>query len=59
MLKQTWFPDQSISWLKVSEKLQIVSYTKHDKFGMDPDAITWEKYLLSFYWVAATITSNG
>lgn len=60
MVAQVWYPEQAISWYKVDESLSAVAFTKHDhKFGMGPNANVYERYLISFYWVAATITSNG
>ena len=57
---QSWFPNSAISWYSVSKELESISYTNHDnRFGMGPNANVYERYLLSFYWVAATITSNG
>jgi len=57
---QYWFPGKGISWYSVEENLTVVSFTDHeDKFGMAPGSPVVDKYLLSFYWVAATLTSNG
>ena len=50
---------QAISWYHVDEKLKDLSYTNHDKFGMEDNASVWEQYSISFYWVATTFTSNG
>ena len=56
---QFWYPDHAISWYAVSKDMAPLSYTNHDKFSMEPGATVWERYLASFYWVAATMTSNG
>ena len=56
---QFWFPGDGVSWYKVARSFANISFTDHDKFGMQPGATVWEQYLLSFYWVAATLTCNG
>ena len=56
---QYWFPDEGVSWYMVESSLVNISFTDHDKFGMQEDATVWARYLLSFYWVAATLTCNG
>jgi hypothetical protein len=57
---QSWYPDKAISWIAVDESLKWISYTNHEhKFGMGVNANVYEQYLISFYWVATTVTSNG
>ena len=59
-LVQDWFPDAAISWYYVSDDLKGVSYTQHGRqYGISETATAAERYLMSFYWVAATITSDG
>ena len=48
-----------MSWFSVEDSLRNISFTDHDKFGMQEGATVWARYLLSFYWVAATLTCNG
>ena len=48
-----------MSWYTVEIALINVSFTDHNKFGMQEGATVWEQYLLSFYWIAATLTCNG
>ena len=59
LVGQRWYPDHAISWYEVSDEFLSMSYTEHDKFGMNAGATVWEQYLASFYWVAATITLSG
>ena len=56
---QYWFPGKGVSWYAVEEDLEDASYVNHNKFGMVAGSTVWDQYLLSFYWVAATITTNG
>jgi hypothetical protein len=56
---QDWFPGRGVSWYTVEESLKNISFTDHHKFGMQEGSSVWEQYLLSFYWVAATLTCNG
>ena len=57
---QYWFPNEAISWYHVDESLESISYTNHhNKMGLEPNATVYEKYMISFYWVSATITANG
>jgi hypothetical protein len=54
-----WFPAAAISWNSVSEDLKALSYTNHEhKYGMGAADSVFDKYLVSFYWVVITITSN-
>jgi len=59
VMKQKWFPEMGVSWYKAEDSMMNISFTHHDKFGMQPGASVWQQYLLSFYWVAATLTCNG
>jgi hypothetical protein len=57
---QGWFPNAAVSWYYVSDDLKGISYTQHGRqYGVSETATAAERYLISFYWVAATITSNG
>ena len=56
---QYWYPQDAVSWYRVSTPFSNMSFTDHDKFGMEGGSAVWEQYLLSFYWVAATLTCNG
>jgi hypothetical protein len=59
-LFQSWFPDKAFSWYAVDPDLKAESFIHHEhKFGMAKNSNFYQKYLMSFYWVAATITSNG
>ena len=58
-VSQSWFPQDAVSWYSTSTTMANLSFTDHDKFGMETDASVWKQYLLSFYWVAATLTCNG
>ena len=58
--RQYWYPNAAISWYYVEPSLESISYTNHNtKMGLEPDATVYEKYMISFYWVSATITANG
>ena len=56
---QFWFPRDGVTWYTVDNSLRNISFTDHDKIGMQEGSSIWAKYLLSIYWVAATLTSNG
>ena len=57
---QYWYPNSAISWYYVSPALESISYTDHtNKNGLQPGASVLERYVISFYWVAATFTANG
>ena len=57
---QYWYPNSAISWYYVSPALESISYTDHtNKNGLQSGASVLERYVISFYWVAATFTANG
>ncbi len=57
---QYWFPGRGVSWYTVEADLINISFIDHaHKIGMKGGSTVWEKYLVSFYWVAATFTCNG
>ena len=52
-----WFPDRNVTWYLVDEELEDETF-EHDLWGMDPGSTVWEKYLISFYWVASIMSAN-
>jgi len=57
---QNWFPSAAISWYHVSDDLKERSFTKHHhKFGLQEGDTVFHKYLISFFWVATTLTVDG
>ena len=57
---QYWNPAEGISWCTISSDLSAYAEIDYDNiFGMGPDAEVWQQYLISFYWVATTLTVNG
>ena len=60
MILQFWYPTEGISWYTVAPDLASSAEIDYENiFGMGPNAQVWEQYLLSFYWVATTLTVNG
>jgi len=49
----------SVSWLFADADFEHMTYDRHEHFAMKPFSSTAQRYLLSIYWVAATITVNG
>ena len=59
-VSQYWYPAEGISWCTIAFELQYSAEIDYENiFGMGPDSEVWEQYLLSFYWVATTLTVNG
>ena len=56
---QYWYPEDGISWYTIDPGLVSRAEYCYDNFGMGPNAQVWEQYLISFYWVATTLTVNG
>jgi len=59
---QYWFPDAAISWYYIAQDTVFAAYhatTNSVDEALEHDSSVWTKYVLSFYWVSATITSNG
>jgi len=49
----------SVSWLFVDTNFEDMTYDRQAHFAMRPTSSTAQRYLLSIYWVAATLTVNG
>jgi len=49
----------SVSWLFVDTEFEDMTYDRDEHFAMRPTSSTAQRYLLSIYWVAATLTVNG
>jgi len=49
----------SVSWLFVDTNFEDMTYDRQEHFAMRPTSSTAQRYLLSIYWVAATLTVNG
>jgi len=49
----------SVSWLFVDTNFQDMTYDRQEHFAMRTTSSTAQRYLLSIYWVAATLTVNG
>ena len=55
---ESWFPNRAISWFYVSPSYSNITFDHNQNFAM-VSRRTGEEYLLSLYWVAATLTVNG
>jgi len=49
----------SVSWLFVDTNFEDMTYDRQEHFAMRTTSSTAQRYLLSIYWVAATLTVNG
>ena len=54
-----WFPHAAISWYYVDPAYQNMTFVRQNFYGMSPDSSTWQRYVISFYWVCATLSMNG
>lgn len=54
-----WSPSDHVSWTQVDPDIVHLTFDREEIFGLDGHATVWDKYLMSLYWVTATLTANG
>jgi ankyrin repeat protein len=55
-----WYPGSAVSWNGIDPSLLALSHLSyHNRYGLKPNSTVWDQYLLSLYWVTATLTSYG
>ena len=55
-----WHPQAAVSWYEISPSLTSLSRISYqDRYGLRNGSTVWDQYLISQYWVTATLTSYG
>ena len=55
-----WHPGSAVSWCEIDPSLaSLARISYEDRFGLRPQSSVWDQYLISLYWVTATLTSYG
>ena len=57
---KNWHPDAAVSWYEIDPSLNASSHLSYkDRYGLRNGSTVWDQYLISLYWVTATLTSYG
>eukprot|EP00961_Rhodomonas_salina_P218903 2958803-Rhodomonas_salina.3 len=49
----------AVSWYKVDDSVADLTFERDAFYGWRAGSTVWDQYLLSLYWVSATLTVNG